>query len=196
MATEPTTPAPLGSEPSGSPQQISAAIQEISERAQSIVRDEIELAKVEVTEKVTKIAKGAAIGAAAGVFAIGGLILLLHGFAWLAWWALPVGNTAFFWGFFLIALILFVLGAIAGLVAAKLFKAGSPPKPDMAIEANRVELGRAISSLKGEVTVATDWRRQVEEHKQQVLIAAAVAGFVIGGGIAALAGLGRRKKRR
>ena len=65
-----------------------------------------------------------------------------------------------------------------------------------AIEANRVELGRAISSLKGEVTVATDWRRQVEEHKQQVLIAAAVAGFVIGGGIAALAGLGRRKKRR
>ena len=65
-----------------------------------------------------------------------------------------------------------------------------------AIEANRVELGRAIHSLKGEVTVATDWRRQVEEHKQQVLIAAAVAGFVIGGGIAALAGLGRRKKRR
>lgn len=65
-----------------------------------------------------------------------------------------------------------------------------------AIEANRVELGHAIASLKGEVTVATDWRRQVEEHKQQVLIAAAVAGFVIGGGIAALAGLGRRKKRR
>jgi hypothetical protein len=65
-----------------------------------------------------------------------------------------------------------------------------------AIEANRVELGRAIAELKGEVTVATDWRRQIEEHKQQVLIAAAVAGFVIGGGIAALSGLGRRKRRR
>ena len=150
MATEPpntgsvaagsTAPQLGAGEPSGSPQQISAAIQEISERAQSIVRDEIELAKVEVTEKVTKIAKGAAIGAAAGVFAIGGLILLLHGFAWLAWWALPVSSSAYFWGFFLVALILFVLGAIAGLVAAKLFKAGSPPKPDMAIEeAQRVK---------------------------------------------------------
>jgi hypothetical protein len=64
-----------------------------------------------------------------------------------------------------------------------------------AIEANRLELGRAITELKGEVTVATDWRRQIEEHKQQVLIAAAVAGFVIGGGIAAIAGLGRRKRR-
>ncbi|HEU4657020.1 MAG TPA: DUF3618 domain-containing protein [Capillimicrobium sp.] len=64
------------------------------------------------------------------------------------------------------------------------------------IEANRVELGRAIAELKGEVAVATDWRRQIEAHKQQVLIAAAIAGFVIGGGIAALGGLGRRRRRR
>jgi uncharacterized membrane protein YqjE len=126
-------------DPSGSPQQISAAITEISERAQSIVRDEIELAKVEITEKVTKLAKGAAIGAAAGVFALGGLLLLLHGFSWLAWWALPVGRTTYFWGFFLVALILFIFGAIAGLMASKLLKTGAPT-PDMAIEeAQRVK---------------------------------------------------------
>jgi hypothetical protein len=65
-----------------------------------------------------------------------------------------------------------------------------------AIEANRVELGRAIADLRGEVAVATDWRRQLAEHKREVLIAAAVAGFVIGGGIAALGGLGRRRRRR
>lgn len=125
---------------SGSPQQISAAIQEISERAQTIVRDEIELAKVEITEKVTKLAKGAAIGAAAGVFVLGGLLLLLHGLSWLAWWALPVGNTTFFWGFFLVALILFVLGAVAGLLASRLLKSGAPPTPDLAIEeAQRVK---------------------------------------------------------
>lgn len=64
------------------------------------------------------------------------------------------------------------------------------------IEANRLELGRAIADLRGEVAVATDWRRQIAEHKQQVLIAAAVAGFVIGGGFAALGGLGRRRRRR
>jgi uncharacterized membrane protein YqjE len=126
--------------PSGSPQQISAAIQEITDRAQVIVREEIELAKVEVTEKLTKLAKGAAIGAAAGVFAIGGLLLLLHGLSWLAWWALPVGQTQYFWGFFLVAVILFVIGAIAGLLAARLFRSGAPPKPELAIEeAQRVK---------------------------------------------------------
>lgn len=132
MATEPP--------PSGSPQQISAAIQEISDRAQVIVREEIALAKLEVTEKVTKLAKGAAIGAAGGIFALGGLLLLLHGLSWLAWWALPVGNTTYFWGFFLVALILFVFGGIAGYLASRLFKSGAPPMPQMAIEeAQRVK---------------------------------------------------------
>jgi lysylphosphatidylglycerol synthetase-like protein (DUF2156 family) len=127
LATDPTPP-------TGSPQQISAAIQEISERAQLLVREEIELAKVEITAKLTRLARGAAIGAAAGVFALGGLLLVLHGLSWLAWWLLPVSSTQIFWGFFLIAVLLFILGAVAGLVAAKLLKSGSPPKPEMAIE--------------------------------------------------------------
>ncbi len=61
------------------------------------------------------------------------------------------------------------------------------------IEANRVGLGNAVAQLRDEVAVATDWRRQIQAHKQQVLIVAAVAGFVIGGGLAVL---GRRKRRR
>ena len=65
------------------------------------------------------------------------------------------------------------------------------------IEANRAELGIAVSRLRGEVTRATDWRGQLERHKKEVLIGAAVAGFVLGGGIAAMTGLltGRRKSR-
>ena len=47
-----------------------------------------------------------------------------------------------------------------------------------------MQLGEAIAQLRAEVTVATDWRRQIEAHKKQVLIGAAVAGFVIGGGLA------------
>jgi len=125
---------PEPTEPTGSPQQISAAVQEVAERAQLLVREEIELAKAEITLKLTKLAKGAAIGAAAGVFVLGGLLLLLHAFSWLAWWLLPVGNSQFFWGFFVVAAILFVLGGIAGLIAARLFRSGAPPKPDMAIE--------------------------------------------------------------
>jgi hypothetical protein len=124
----------LAAEPSGSPKEIATAVQEVAERAQLLVREEIELAKTEITEKVTKLAKGAAVGAAAGVFAIFGLSILIQGFAWLAWFALPVGDQAIFWGFFLVAVILFAAGGAAGYFAAKLFKSGSPPKPEMAIE--------------------------------------------------------------
>ena len=61
------------------------------------------------------------------------------------------------------------------------------------IEANRAELGLAVERLRTEVTVATDWRRQINAHKREVLIAAAVAGFVIGGGIAGIGGIFRRR---
>jgi hypothetical protein len=71
----------------------------------------------------------------------------------------------------------------------------TPEEIRTSIEANRLELGRAIGQLRSEVTVATDWRRQVQAHKKQILIGAAVAGFVLGGGLAALGGLKRRRRR-
>jgi len=123
----------------GSNPKIAQAVQEVSERAQILVREEIELAKAEVTEKVTTLAKGAGIGVAAGVFAIFGLSLLLEGFAWLAYWAIPFPDGTFFWGFFIVAALLFLLGALAGFLAAKAFKRGAPPTPDLAIdEAKRI----------------------------------------------------------
>jgi hypothetical protein len=65
------------------------------------------------------------------------------------------------------------------------------------IETNRAELGLAVERLRGEVTRVTDWRGQLERHKKEVIIGAAVAGFVLGGGIAAMTGLltGRRRSR-
>ena len=61
------------------------------------------------------------------------------------------------------------------------------------IEQHRKELGDAVGRLRVEVQRATDWRSQVVAHKQQVLIGAAIAGFVIGGGIAAVPRLLRRR---
>jgi Putative Actinobacterial Holin-X, holin superfamily III len=113
---------------------IIAAINEVSDKAQLLVREEIELAKAEVTEKLTTIARGAAIGVAAGVFVIAGLVLFLHGLSWLAYWLLPVPTYAYFWGFFLIAGILFVIGGIAGYLAARWLKSVQSPAPEMAIE--------------------------------------------------------------
>ena len=62
------------------------------------------------------------------------------------------------------------------------------------IEANRAELGMAVEKLRAEVAVVTDWRSQLRANQKNVLIGAAVAGFVLGGGIAAIGGLLRQRK--
>jgi hypothetical protein len=72
--------------------------------------------------------------------------------------------------------------------------ARTPEEIRRSIEANRAELGMAVEKLRAEVAVVTDWRSQLRANQQNVLIGAAVAGFVLGGGIAAIGGLLRRKK--
>ena len=120
-------------------QNIAQAIQEVSDRAALLVREEIELARVEVTEKVTKLIKGAVVGIAAGIFVVFALIYLLHGFAWLTWYEL-FPDEQFFWGFFVVAAVLLLLGALAGYIAARAFKSGAPPTPKLAIdEAKRIK---------------------------------------------------------
>jgi len=117
---------------------IAAAVQEISDRATTIIREEIELAKAEVQQKMNRLIRGVVIGTAAGIFIGTALLFVLHGAAWLAWFEL-FGPGEFFWGFFVVAGVLFVLGGLAGWLAAKLFRSGSPPTPDMAIdEAKRI----------------------------------------------------------
>jgi hypothetical protein len=66
------------------------------------------------------------------------------------------------------------------------------------IERNRRELGTAVEHLRVEVVKLTDWRAQLRKAEPQVLIGAGVAGFVIGGGIAALGALtfGRKKRKQ
>jgi uncharacterized membrane protein YqjE len=131
---------------------IVQAIQDVSERASLLVREEIELAKAEVTEKATKLGKGAAVAAAASFFVIGALIMILFGFAWLAYWAIPFPDGQYFWGFFTVAAILLVLAALAGYVAYRALKAGSPPAPQMAIEeAKRIK--ETVSAEHPEATI-------------------------------------------
>jgi lysylphosphatidylglycerol synthetase-like protein (DUF2156 family) len=117
---------------------LAAAITEVSERATLLVREEIELAKAEMTQKATRLAKGAVVGVIAGVFVLTALFFALIGFAWLLYFELPIGNQfTYFWGFFAMAVILLILGGIAGILAAKAVKAGTPPTPNMAIEEAR-----------------------------------------------------------
>jgi hypothetical protein len=128
------------------PQNIATAIAEVSERASLLIHEEIELAKAEITEQVGKLARGAVVGVAAGVFVVTALFFVLIGLAWLLYYELPIGNQfTYFWGFFAMAVILLVLGAIAGFVAAKVVRKASPPVPTMAIEEAR-KIREAVSS--------------------------------------------------
>jgi Putative Actinobacterial Holin-X, holin superfamily III len=105
---------------------------EVSENASTLVREEIELAKAEVSQKVAKIVRGSAVGIAAGTFAFLALILILHGIAWLLGEELFSGNI---WaGYFVTAGIFLLIAALAGFIAFRALKAGSPPVPEQAIE--------------------------------------------------------------
>jgi uncharacterized membrane protein YqjE len=123
--------------PGDSPQNIAAAIAEVSEHATQLVREEIELAKAEVAEKTSKLLRGAVIGAAAGVFVVMALAMALIGCAWLLYYYLPGNDFTYFWGFFAMAVILLALGVVAGLIAARAVKRSAPPVPSMAIEEAR-----------------------------------------------------------
>jgi hypothetical protein len=68
----------------------------------------------------------------------------------------------------------------------------TPEQIRTSIEANRRELAGSLERLRGEVAEITDWRKQILQHRTQVLAGAAVAGFLIGGGIAGITGLFKR----
>ena len=77
--------------------------------------------------------------------------------------------------------------------------ARSPEEIRASIERNREELGSSLETLRYEVVRITDWRAQLRQHRTQVLVGALIAGFVLGGGIAALGTLatgGRRRARK
>jgi uncharacterized membrane protein YqjE len=107
-------------------------VSQVSENASILIREEIELAKVEIELKVKRIAQGAAVGAAAGFFVFLGLIFAFHSLSW----ALSdlFGNTYGWLGYLITTGLLFVLAGLAGFLAMRAFKAGAPPTPDMAIE--------------------------------------------------------------
>jgi hypothetical protein len=104
---------------------------EVSDRASVLIREEIELAKTEVTEKFNRLLQGSVAGLVAGVFVLCALILGMFGVAWL------LNDLVFdnFWaGFFVEAALFLLIAAGAGLFAWRAFKRGAPPTPDMAIE--------------------------------------------------------------
>ncbi|HET8566162.1 MAG TPA: phage holin family protein [Solirubrobacterales bacterium] len=122
---------PPGPPPPPEERTLADLVVEVSENASTLVREEIELAKAEISHKVNKILRGSAVGVAAGTFAFLALILILHGIAWLLGEELFSGNI---WaGYFVTAGIFLLIAALAGLIAFRALKAGTPPVPEQAI---------------------------------------------------------------
>jgi uncharacterized membrane protein YqjE len=117
---------------------LGQAIQDITETASLLIREEIELAKTEVKESGKKLVAGAVVGIIAGVFAVFGLIYLLDALAWLIWELIEGDVNSPWLGFLIVAVLLFVVGAIAALLAFRFIKRGSPPVPQMAIEEGKL----------------------------------------------------------
>ena len=136
-------------------------VADVSEKASQLVREEIELAKAEVTDKVSKLARGAGVGAAAGVFAIFGITMFFHTLAWFL-------DDVFNWedniwaGFLVVTVLLFLLAGLAGLIALRLFKKGSPPTPDLAIE----EAKRTRAELEAQKIERDQVKRTLERGEE------------------------------
>jgi hypothetical protein len=110
-------------------------VSEVSEKASLLIREEIELAKAEVQQKVSKLARGAGVAVAAGVF-LGFLVgILLQA---LSWFWVDLFNFSQPWmGFAITTGIMFFLTVVAGILAARWLRGGTPPTPELAIEEAR-----------------------------------------------------------
>jgi uncharacterized membrane protein YqjE len=116
----------------GTDKSLGDVVSEVSEKASLLVREEIELAKAEITEKVTKLGKGAAALAVAGVLAVFALIYLFHA---LAWFFVDLFNWSTVWpGYLLTVGVIVLVGVIAGALGVRWLRGGAPPTPDLAIE--------------------------------------------------------------
>jgi len=108
---------------------LAAALTEISERMSLLIREEVELAKAEMTTKLSSIARGAAAVAVGAVFGVFALVFILLTIAW----GLNSAFSSLWLGFLIVMVVLLVFTAGAFLFAWRKLKVGAP-KPTMAIE--------------------------------------------------------------
>ena len=117
--------------PGGADKQLGEIVGDVTSKASLLVKEEIELAKAEVTIKAKRLGVGAGLIAVAGVFMFFFLIFFLHMLAWgfANWFGLET------WvGYGIVCILLLLFAGILGFLATRFFKKGSPPVPQMAID--------------------------------------------------------------
>jgi hypothetical protein len=133
---------------------VGELVLDVSERVSILVREEIELAKTEVTEKVTELLKGSVVGLAAGVFVLCALFMLMFAGGWLINDILGI-ETSIWIGFTIEAILFLIVAGIAALVAKRFVEKGSSPAPTMAI-AEAMVTKETLSSPTPTATLAAE----------------------------------------
>jgi len=124
MSDDGMTPAGTAEKPLGE------IVSDVTEKAQLLLREEIALAKAEVSQKVSRIAKGAAAFGLAGFFA---LLMVIFALDTLSWGLVSWLNVKIWVGFGITTAALLLLTALAALFGIRMIKRGTPPTPDLAI---------------------------------------------------------------
>jgi uncharacterized membrane protein YqjE len=110
---------------------LGESISEIIDRTTTIVHEEIELAKAEMSVAFQDLLRGSVAGIVGGVFAFFGLFVLLIALSFLV--ADAIGTWYPWLGFFIVAFVCFALGGLLAFVALKKIKKGSAIAPSQAI---------------------------------------------------------------
>ena len=117
--------------PQSADKQLGDIVADVTAKANLLVKEEIELAKAEVSQKAKRLGIGAGLIAVAGIFMFFFLIFFLHmlAYGWADWFGLKV------WvGYAIDCVLLLVFAGVLALLARRSFKRGSPPVPQMAID--------------------------------------------------------------
>jgi uncharacterized small protein (DUF1192 family) len=117
----------------GQQDKIGTTVTEVSERMSTLVREEIELAKAEMTVKLMSIARGTVAVAAGAVFGVFAVIFALAAIAWGINDVVVVGVGNIWIGFAAVFGVLLILALAAFAFAWRKLRVG-PPVPNMAID--------------------------------------------------------------
>ncbi len=117
----------------GQPENLATAVTQVTERMSVLVREEIELAKAEMGQKISSLARGGVAVAAGAVFGVFALVFLLLTIAWVLDAILINGAGDIWVGFAIVFAILAAATVGAFLFALRKLRVGAPA-PKMAID--------------------------------------------------------------
>ena len=118
----------------GTSEKLVSTVTEVSDRISVLVREEIELAKAEVTRKAGSRARGTGAVVAGAIFGVFAVTFLLLTIAWVLDALLIAGAGDIWIGFAIVTGALAVLSVLSFIFARRFFKRAAPPTPTMAIE--------------------------------------------------------------